>query len=64
MRKLIKKIENPEMFLEAPLLIIAAGTFASGLSVLEGNYRGGVALIAFSAVLVIIEKYIERVASE
>jgi len=64
MRKLIKKIENPEMFLEAPLLIIAAGTFVSGLNLLEGNYRGGVALIAFSAVLVVIEKYVERVTTK
>lgn len=51
---------NPKMFLEAPLLIIALNFMTiGGIMISESQLKYGFMLLAFSAVLVVLQKYIE-----
>lgn len=53
-------IKNPEIFLEAPLLIIAFVLMVTGIPLIESDFRIGFLLIFSSIVVVIIEKLVER----
>lgn len=53
-------IKNPEIFLEAPLLIIAFALMVTGIPLIESDFRIGFLLIFSSIVVVIIEKLVER----
>lgn len=55
-----KTDRDPEMFYEAPMLFIALVTVTAGINTMPENIVLGVSLIAFSAVLVVLEKYIEK----
>lgn len=62
LKELKTKIDNdPEFFKEAPLLVIAMNfmTFG-GILVSQEQLQYGFILMAFSAVLVVLEKYIVK----
>lgn len=62
LKELKTKIDNdPELFKEAPLLVIAMNfmTFG-GILVSQEQLQYGFILMAFSAVLVVLEKYIVK----
>ncbi len=62
LKEIKTRVENdPEFFKEAPLLVIAMNfmTFG-GILVHQGQLEYGFILMAFSAVLVVLEKYVVK----
>ena len=51
---------NVELFLEAPILILAFVLAIKGLDLLDVNPNYGLTMIVLSATLVFVEKYIEK----
>lgn len=58
--KITMSIKDPEMYLEAPLLVVAFIILTTGIGLIESNLPVGVGLVALSVLIVILEKYIER----
>lgn len=63
-KEFIASTTNEELFIEFPLLVIAGGLLVAGLNILESNLIAGIAMVVLSAVMVLIEKFVEQASSK
>lgn len=56
-----KMNNDPELFIDAPLLIIALNFMTiGGYLIFEQNFQQGFVLLVFASVIVVLEKFLEK----